>query len=72
MFEIRRSRNDFCTIYPFTQLSSLCYCGIRLWRHGVNWDYDVIISLDNGSEDCKLAIGSEVYARNIRLYSRVW
>ena len=26
---------------------SLCYCGIHLWRHGVNWDCDVIHDVDN-------------------------
>ena len=43
---------------------------LLLWRHGVEWDCDVIADVDNGWGECIVPIGSEIYALNVRFDSR--
>ena len=35
---------------------------LLLWRHGVEWDCDVIADVDNGWGECIVPIGSQIYA----------
>ena len=39
---------------------------LRLWRHGVEWDYDAIADVGNGWGECIVPIWSDVYACNVR------
>ena len=66
---IRRFQNDFGQIHPRSHWDSLCCFGINLWRHQVDWDYDVIADVDNGCGGYIVSIGGEVYAWNVRLDS---
>ena len=34
-----------------------CCYGIHLWRHEVDWDYDIIADVDNDRGECILSIG---------------
>ena len=43
---------------------------LLLWRHGVEWDCDVIADVDNDWGECIVPIGSEIYAWNVRFDSR--
>ena len=40
-----------------------------LWRHGVEWDCEVIVWRKNGWGECIVAIGSDIYAGNVRFGS---
>ena len=43
---------------------------LLLWRHGVEWDCDVIADIDNGWDECISPIWTDIYAWNIRFDSR--
>ena len=42
---------------------------LQLWRHGVEWDCDIIADVDNGWGKCIVLIGSDIYAWNVRFDS---
>ena len=42
-----------------------------LWRHGVEWDCDVIAKIDNGSVECIVPLGSDLNTWNVRFESRL-
>ena len=46
---------------PFTCARSTFFA-LLLWRHGVEWDCDVIADVDNGWGECIVPIGSEIDA----------
>ena len=38
------------------------FFALLLWRHGVEWDCDVIADIDKGWGECIVPTGSEIYA----------
>ena len=69
MFE-RRSLDFKTILVPLVRAGSkfLCCYDNHFWRHGVDWDCDVIADADNGLVKC---IGSEIYAWNVCFDSRL-
>ena len=56
----------------FKRARSYLFCyGIRLWRHWIDRDGDVIADVDNGWRECIAPIESDIYAWNIRIDSRL-
>ena len=54
----QRRSVDFKTIHSrVLTVSFFCCYGIHLWRHEVDWDYDIIADVDNGWGECILSIG---------------
>ena len=53
---------------PHSRALAVRFFVLRLWRHGIEWDWDVITDEDNGWGECIVQIGSDIYAWNARCF----
>ena len=60
---------DFKTISVHSRVHAERFFVLRLWRHGSEWDNDVIADVNNGWGECIVPIRSEISAQNIRFDS---